>query len=237
MRAKGRPGAERRILDYAHAGRAREMGLGSMREVSLVEARECALAARKLLREGIDPIGERRRQRHSARFAAERRRIIFADAAKRYIAAHAAGWRNPKHRQQWSNTLTTYANPILGQLYSDQIETAHVIRCLEPIWTTKTETATRVRQRIEAVLSWCTARGFREGDNPARWDRHLENLLPKPGKVSRVEHFAAIPGATCRLSWRTTRRARHGSEGARVRDPDRGALGRSPRRYVARVRP
>ena len=153
------------ILCFTFAGHAREMGLGSLQEITLAEARTAAIDARKLLQAGIDPLEAKHQQRHDA-LAAARRRITFTEAAKSYIAAHGPGWRNPKHRQQWANTLARYAEPILGKLYAHQIDTPHVIKCLEPIWTSKTTTATRVRQRVEAVLDYCTARGFRKGDNP-----------------------------------------------------------------------
>jgi integrase len=170
----------------------RELGLGSADEVSLEEARDAALVARKLLRSGIDPITDKRQRRDEVMLGA-RRALSFAAAVKLYLAAHGAGWKSKKHRQQWANTLRDYAEPVLGQLPVDKIETPHVIKVLEPIWTSKTVTATRVRERIESVLDYCTARGFRKGANPARWKGHLENVLPAPAKVAKVEHFAAVP--------------------------------------------
>jgi integrase len=179
------------LLIHRHAGRPREMGLGGLREVPLDEACEAAREARKRVRAGIDPI-EEKRQRRQDQIADAGRRIKFGEASKQYIAAHAPGWRNPKHRQQWSNTLRDYAT-ALSDMHVDRIDTPHIIKCLEPIWATKTETATRVRQRIESVLDYCTARGFRKGDNPARWKGHLDNLLAAPNKLAKVEHFAALP--------------------------------------------
>ena len=180
------------VLRYSLAGRTRELGLGSAHEVTLDAARDAALEARKLLRASIDPIDDKRERRQELIVGA-RRALTFAVAVKQYVAAHGASWRNRKHRRQWTTTLETYAEPTLGALPVDRIEVAHVIKVLEPIWTTKTETATRVRQRIESVLDYCTARGFRKGENPARWKGHLDNLLPAPTKVAKVEHFAAVP--------------------------------------------
>jgi integrase len=180
------------ILRYPFAGRSRELGLGSAYEVSLERARESARKARDLVRDGIDPIDDKR-QRRQDQIAGSRSAITFAAATKQYIVSHSAGWKNKKHTQQWSNTLRDYAEKTLGDVAVERIKTAHIIKVLEPIWTTKTETATRVRQRIESVLDYCTARGFRSGDNPARWRGHLDNLLPAPSKVSGVEHFAALP--------------------------------------------
>jgi integrase len=179
------------ILAYRFAGRAREMGLGSIHDLTLAKARDAARDARELLLAGVDPIESKHQKRDEA-IAATRRQLTFGEAAKQCIAAKSPEWRNSKHKLQWSSTLATYAEPTIGALPVDKIETPHVLRCLEPIWTTKTETATRVRQRIETVLDWCTARGYRNGDNPARWNGHLENLLAKPRKVTKVEHFAAV---------------------------------------------
>lgn len=180
------------ILRYSLAGRTRELGLGSASEVTLEAARNDALEARKLLRAGIDPIDDKRERRDELA-AGMRRALTFAAAAKQYIAKEKDGWRNRKHEKQWTSTLKVYAEPTLGTLPVDRIEVAHIIKVLEPIWTTKTETATRVRQRIESVLDYCTAGGFRKGDNPARWKGHLEHLLAPPKKISTVEHFAALP--------------------------------------------
>jgi len=168
------------------------MGLGSLREVSLAEAIEAALDARKLIRAGVDPIEDRREHRQQT-LAGQRRSVTFAAAVRQYLVAQAPGWKNAKHRQQWCNTLQAYVEPIMGALTVDRIDTAHVIKVLEPIWTTKTKTATRVRQRIESVLDYCTTRGFRSGPNPARWKGHLENLLPAPNKVAKVVGHAAVP--------------------------------------------
>ena len=119
--------------------------------------------------------------------------MTFQQCAEAYIAAHSAGWRNPKHAAQWPATLDAYVYPIFGGLPVAAVDVGLVMKAVEPIWTAKPETASRVRGRIESVLDWATARGYRQGENPARWRGHLENLLPKRSKVARVEHHAALP--------------------------------------------
>ena len=119
--------------------------------------------------------------------------MVFKDCAEKYIAAHKAGWRNAKHANQWASTLEAYAYPLFGSLPVASIDTALVMKVLEPIWTSKTETASRVRGRIEAILDWATARGFRMGENPARWRGHLDKLLPARRKVQKVKHHEALP--------------------------------------------
>lgn len=182
------------VFRFALAGRAREMGLGPLHTVTLAEAREKALECRKLLINGIDPI-EARKLRRTETAAAAAKVITFNEAAEAYVEAHRAGWKNAKHAQQFENTLNTYAAPCFGALPVSAVDTGLVMKVLEPIWTTKTETATRVRGRIEAVLDWCTVRGYRAGDNPARWRGHLDHLLPSPSKVAKVENHAALPYA------------------------------------------
>jgi integrase len=172
--------------------KSRDMGLVGIDVVSLSEARERALAARRLVKDGIDPIDARKAQRAQYAVDAVSGRT-FQDCADRYIASHEKGWRNPKHRDQWRNTLSTYAYPVFGDVPVDAVNTAKVTEVIEPIWATKTETATRVRGRIEAILDWAKARGYRSGENPARWRGHLENLLPKASKVRKVKHHAALP--------------------------------------------
>jgi integrase len=175
-------------------GKARWMGLGPVHTIGLGEARGRAGDCRRLLLEGIDPIEARKARRAKARLEAAGA-ITFAHAACRYIEAHRAGWRNAKHASQWPATIKTYANPIIGGLPVQAIETALVMRVLEPIWTTRPETASRLRGRIEAVLDWAKAQGYREGENPARWRGHLANLLPARARVRRVKHHAALPYA------------------------------------------
>ena len=179
------------IFRFALNGREREMGLGPVYDVSLAEARQKAEACRKLKRDGIDPIEARRAERTRARLEAAKA-ITFKDAADAYVKAHKAGWRNAKHASQWDATLKTYVHPVFGSLPVQEIDVGLILKALEPIWTTKPETAGRVRGRIEAILDWASARGYRQGENPARWRGHLENLLPKRSKVREVEHHAAL---------------------------------------------
>jgi integrase len=179
------------VYRFMLAGRARAMGLGSFPDVSLAEARERAAECRRLRANGIDPIEARDGDRAKARTGAAQS-ITFKECAERYIESHKAGWRNPKHAAQWTATLASYAHPAFGGLPVQSIDTGLVLKALEPIWSTKTETATRVRGRIESVLDWATARGYRRGENPARWRGHLDNLLPKRSKVAAVEHHAAL---------------------------------------------
>jgi integrase len=141
--------------------------------------------------DGKDPLEHRRMVRAEA--VLEATGMSFATCADRYIAAHAAGWKNGKHRAQWATTLKTYVNPVIGQTPVAVVDTDAVLQILEPIWATKTETATRVRGRIEAILDWAAARGYREGDNPARWRGHLQRLLPARAKVAPVKHHSALP--------------------------------------------
>jgi integrase len=180
------------IFRFMLVGRARQMGLGDVSTFSLKEARERARQARQLVADGIDPI-EARKEKMSTLRADDAKRISFKEAADRYIKAHQAGWKNAKHADQWRNTLETYAYPVIGDLPVAKVETAHVMQIMEPIWTAKTETASRVRGRIEAVLDWAKARHYRSGDNPARWRGHLDKLLPGRSKVKKVEHHPALP--------------------------------------------
>jgi integrase len=140
---------------------------------------------------GQDPIDSRRSERADA--AARAGLNTFGEVADAYIAAHEVSWRNSKHRQQWRNTLDTYAAPIIGKLPVAKVDVGVVMRVLEPIWLDKTETASRLRGRIESVLDYAAARGWRTGENPARWRGHLDHLLAKPGRVAKVEHHAALP--------------------------------------------
>jgi integrase len=185
-------GARTWIFRFMLDRRAREMGLGPLHTVTLSEAREKARECRKLRLEGIDPIEARSAKKAEARLAAATA-MTFREGAEAYIAAHKAGWKNPKHAAQWPATLATYVYPVFGDLPVQAIDTGLVMKALEPIWTAKPETATRVRGRIESVIDWATARGYRQGENPARWRGHLENLFPKKSKVRRVEHHPALP--------------------------------------------
>lgn len=180
------------LFRFMRNGRAREMGLGPFPLVTLSEARVAAAEARKLLLAGTDPIEERKARRDRARLE-NARALTFKQCADAYITAHAPGWRNAKHADQWRNTLATYAYPVFGDLFVQSVDTALVLKALEPIWTAKTETASRVRGRIEAVLDWATARKYRHGENPARWRGHLDKLLPAKSKVQKVVHHPALP--------------------------------------------
>lgn len=171
-------------------GKLRDMGLGPTWDVSLAEARERAAGYRRQLRDGQDPLAAKHAQRAEAKSQHEKR-MPFGRCAELYIETHRNGWRNPKHAQQWDSTLRTYCTPIWA-LPVDSIDTAQVMRCLDPIWTTKTETASRLRGRMESVLAWATVRGLRSGDNPAQWRNHLDQLLPARNKVQAVEHRAAL---------------------------------------------
>lgn len=170
----------------------RDMGLGPYPEISLADARGKARELRKMVRDGIDPIEHKRAQQARRRPA---KALTFDEAARRLIAAKEPEWKNAKHAAQWRNTLATYASPVIGRVPVDEIETRHVEAVLLPIWTTKTETAKRVRMRIEAVLDWAKVAGHRAGENPARWRGHLDKLLPRPSKVAKVESQPALPYA------------------------------------------
>jgi integrase len=141
---------------------------------------------------GSDPIDTRRAQRARARLDAAKT-ITFKECAENYIKAHRAGWRNGKHAGQWTATLRMYAEPIIGLLSVQSVDTAVVVRVLEPIWAEKPETASRLRQRIEKILDYAKVRGYRDGDNPARWRGHLDKILPPISKVRTVQHHAALP--------------------------------------------
>lgn len=180
------------ILRTIIGNRRREMGLGGYPGVTLAMAREAAREARELIRRGIDPI-EAAKEAREALKVTPTVAFTFRAAAEAYIAAHEASWKNPKHRDQWTATLKNYAYPVMGHLDVAAIELQHVMRVLEPIWIKKTETAKRLRGRIEMVLDWAGARGFREGPNPARWRGHLDKLLAKPSKVRRIVHHRALP--------------------------------------------
>jgi integrase len=185
-------GAKSWILRFMLNGRPRSMGLGSLTAVGLSDARELAREARRLCANGVDPIEARNRRRAGDLLEAAKSKT-FKDCATAYIDGHKASWQNAKHATQWTNTLSTYAYPILGAVPVQNIDAGMVTRVIEPIWTTKTETAMRLRGRIEAVLNWATASGYRQGENPARWRGHLENRLPSGATLRAVRHHAALP--------------------------------------------
>ena len=187
-------GARNWVLRFMLDRRPRWMGLGPLALYGLQDARAKALDARRKRHEGIDPIEARRAERARQRLDAAKA-ISFKQCAESYIASHRAGWRNGKHAGQWGGTLSTYAYPIIGALPVQAVDTSLVLKVLEPIWTAKPETASRVRGRLESILDFAKVRGERDGENPARWRGHLDKLLPAHSKVRQVEHHAALPYA------------------------------------------
>ena len=185
-------------------GKAREMGLGAFPEFSLADAREKALAARRLVKHGVDPIADRQQDRGAP---------TFGELADEVVAEQIKGFRNDKHKAQWAMTLTVYAGPLRSKPV-DEVETADVLAVLTPIWSEKPETASRVRGRIERVLNAAKAKGYRTGENPAAWRGHLENLLSRQSKLSRGHH-AALPYAEVPAFLAKLRRAR-GARGPRA---------------------
>lgn len=187
-----RAGVKSWLFRYMMSGKAYGMGLGPTHTVSLAEARQKALAARKLIIEGINPLAAKK-QDEAAAALANAKMMTFDHCAEAYIQAHKAGWKNAKHADQWANTLRTYASPVFGHLPVAEIDTGLVVKCLAPIWEAKTETASRLRGRIESVLGWATTSGYRIGENPARWKGHLDNLLATISKASRTKHHPSLP--------------------------------------------
>jgi len=174
--------------------KSREMGLGSLHTVSLAEARQEAETHRKMLREGTDPIDHRNALKAARRLEGVKF-MTFKQCAEAYISSHGAEWKNVKHASQWRNTLKTYAYPFFGDLSVQAVDTDLLMKALDPIWNEKPETTKRVRGRVEAILNWASARGVRQGENPARWRGHLDQLLPAPSKIRKVKHHAALPYA------------------------------------------
>ncbi|MDD5272605.1 MAG: integrase arm-type DNA-binding domain-containing protein [Methylovulum sp.] len=187
-------GSKSWLFIYRSKGKKHEIGLGSLSVVSLAEAREKAADYRKQTRQGIDPLGEKRKA-DQARLLAEAKAMTFKQCAEAYINMYQHSLKNAKHLQQWRTTLEQYCFPTIGLLPVAEVDTALITKCLEPIWITKNETASRVRGRIEQVLSWATVSGYRTGDNPARWRGHLDKILPKPSKVQDTRHHPALPYA------------------------------------------
>ena len=185
-------GSKSWVFRYKSNGRARDMGLGPISAVNLAQAREKAAECRRQRSEGKDPLEARKAAVAGAR-AAEAQRTTFREAAEQLLAAHEAGWRNARHRQQWRNSLATYVHPVIGDISVAAVDKALVLKILEPLWRTKPETASRVRGRIERVLVAAKARGQRDGENPARWRGHLDAILPRRSKVQVVQHYPALP--------------------------------------------
>ena len=184
-------GARSWVLRTMVGTKRRHMGLGGYPDVPLAQAREKARAAKIEVSQGTDPIAQRVALASQLK-AQQATQKTFEEAAKAYMEAHEKAWKNPKHRAQWGSTLKTYAYPHIGSLLVKDIDQEHVLKVLEPIWATKTETAVRLRGRIESVLDWATARKYRSGENPARWKGHLDNLLPAPSDIQKVESHRAV---------------------------------------------
>ena len=185
-------GARSWILRVMIGSNRRDMGLGGFPDVSLKQARDKARDARDLIEKGLDPVAERKAARNALIFS-QAKDMRFDRAAKLCHAAKSTEFRSAKHSQDWINSLDRYAFPAIGSLLVADIELHNVMAVLEPIWHTKTETATRIRQRIESVLTWSTVSGHRKGDNPARWDGNLKEVLATPNKIKKVKHHAALP--------------------------------------------
>lgn len=191
-------GAKGWIFRFQLNGKRREMGIGVLSDLPAPKAREEAAKLGALVRSGIDPIDKRKQDAEAAIAAAEAamaHATTFGEAAAEYIKTHKAGWKNAKHAQQWENTLAAYASPEIGAKPVGLVTTEDVLRILKPLWTTKTETATRLRSRMELVLSYAKAMKWRQGENPAMWRGHLDALLPPPTKLKNVRHHPALPYA------------------------------------------
>jgi len=169
-----------RITIYS---KRRELGLGSPPVVTLAVAREQALDNKRLIRSGGDPLAEKRKAQAA---------VTFAEAVEKYLEIKLKEFDNKKHGKQWRATLDKYATPVIGSMYVQSIEVRDILKVLQPIWQDKTETASRLRGRIEAVLSWATVTELRKGDNPARWKGNLSELLPKPSKIAKAGHHPAL---------------------------------------------
>lgn len=185
-------GSKSWIFRFSLNGRRREMGLGSFPTISLGAAREAASEARKLISAGTDPIEAHRSRRLQKKLDAVRG-IGWDDALTQFLDSHESGWKNKKHRQQWRNTLDAYAKTVLSAVPIASVGISEITKILDPIWTSKPETASRVRGRIERILDWAKVRGYRDGENPARWRGHLDKIYPARSKVQKVKHHAAAP--------------------------------------------
>ncbi len=184
------------VFRYQRRGVQHDLGLGSAGggedSVTLEDARLKVDAQRRILKNGHDPL-QHRRAEAATKLAEEQARVTFGEAVDAYIETHRAGWRSEKHADQWRSSLDTYAGPVLGKLHLDQIEIAHVLKVLKPIWTEKVETAKRLRARIEKVIGYGIAHGWSKRDNPARWGGLLSELLPSPKRLAKVQHHPALP--------------------------------------------
>ena len=199
------------VFRYRVGKKLRDHGLGSAETLSLAEARDRALACRKLRLDGFDPIEVKKRRLVAAQLEAAKT-ISFENCAKQYIAAHKSAWKNAKHAWQWENTLSKYAYPEFGDVPVADVDRLLVLKVLEPIWYDKTETATRLRGRIERVLEYAKVRGYREGENPACWKGNLAHALPSKNDIKKVAHLPALPHAELPAFWR--RLAKHSGSAA-----------------------
>lgn len=191
-------GAKSWIFRFQLKRKRREMGIGTLADKSAIQARSEVATLSALVRSGIDPIEQRTLDAEQATLAALKssaETTNFRAVASEYIEIHKAGWRNEKHTQQWTNTLKTYAYPTIGDKPVGQVTVEDVLSILEPLWKTKTETATRLRSRIELVMSYGKAKKLREGENPAIWRGNLDAILPKPTKLKKIRHHPALPYA------------------------------------------
>lgn len=182
------------LFRYMRQGKARGMGLGPLHTITLAKARGKAHECREQLLAGIDPLDAKKDAQQSQRIE-EAKALSFRQCAVNYHLAHKDSWKSAKHADQWTNTLSTYAYPVIGDLPITAIDVGLVMKILEPIWKTKTETASRLRGRIESVIDWATARGYRIGENPARWKGHLDHLLMSRSAANKVVHHPALPYA------------------------------------------
>lgn len=184
-------GSKSWMLRSTIGGKRRSMGLGSFPEVSLQRAREKAREAKDLIESGVDPVEEK--QRLKRELSKQSRSMTFEEAAEQFYKKKRPEFRSQKHAQNWISSVITHANPIIGNKPVEEIDLQDILSVLKPLWTEKTETATRLRQRLEGILNWATVSGYRVGDNPARWAGHLDAILPKPAKIKKVKHFPALP--------------------------------------------
>lgn len=185
-------GSKSWILRTIVGVKRRDIGLGGFPDVTLSQARINARELKEQIRSGVDPV-EQRKAAKAALISANGKLISFADAAYKFLTAKRSEFKNVKHAAQWQTTLETYAFPVIGRMLVDSIELPHIVHVLEPLWVTKTETATRLRGRIESVLTWAKVSGYRKGENPARWKDNLDGVLPKPGKLKKIQHHKAVP--------------------------------------------
>lgn len=176
------------VFRFTIDGKQKNMSFGPFPLVSLIDARKKALNAREEIHHGIDPLEERIKNKSEVKNV-----IKFADFANEYINTKKAGWSNQKHAQQWISTITQYATPVIGKMSLDEVQTDDILKILSPIWSTKTETASRLRGRLERIFAAAITRGYREKNNPALWVGHLETILPPPKKIKKVKHHKALP--------------------------------------------